>query len=186
MKLSLSLIFSFCLLAIASNTSAQNLSSQKGITSLGAGVGLPYGGVIGLKLNHNLEDNFSAFGGIGYNLLGIGFNGGLTYTIPSFKSSELYFTGMYGYNALIDIEGVPEYQKVYYGASVGTGLKFNSLRFEGRYWDVGILVPLKNAAYRNDIEEIENNPFITIDSKPWPVQFYFGYHIPLNSRSRNK
>jgi hypothetical protein len=185
MKLYLSLIFSFCLMALASNANAQNLSSEKGITSLGAGVGLPYGGIIGLKLNHNLEDNFSAFGGIGYNFLGVGFNAGLNYTIPSFKSTELYFTGMYGYNALIDIEGVPEYQKVYYGASVGTGLKINSLRYEGRYWDFGILVPLRNAAYRNDLEAIENDPFITIDSKPLPIQFYFGYNIPINARKKN-
>ncbi|MCH7408844.1 hypothetical protein MM239_05520 [Belliella sp. DSM 111904] len=170
------------LLLLANITLAQNLSSAKGSTSLGVGIGLPYGGIVGGKLSHNVEDNFSIFGGLGYNFIGVGFNAGLTYTVPTEKLTELYFTGMYGYNAVINIEGLPQYQKTYYGPTFGSGLKFNSRRKEGAYWDLGILVPFRGANYRNDMDDIENNPMITIENKPWPVQFYFGYNFTIASK----
>ncbi|MCH7402674.1 hypothetical protein ACFOUP_05115 [Belliella kenyensis] len=171
------------MLILSNIATAQNLSSEKGTTSLGIGLGLPYGGIIGGKLSHNVQDNFSIFGGLGYNFIGVGFNAGLTYTVPTEKLTELYFTGMYGYNAVINIEGMPQYQKTYYGPSLGSGLKFNSRRKKGSYWDLGIMIPIRGSNYKNDIEDIENNPMITIETKPWPVQFYFGYNFTIGSKN---
>lgn len=163
------------------NSKAQNLSSTQGNTSLGIGVGLPYGG-IGLKINHNIKDHLSLFGGVGYNTVGIGANLGMNYIFPTEKTTEFFLTAMLGYNAVINIENVPEYQNTYYGLSIGPGIKLNSKRYEGRYWDLGLLLPFRSSNYRNDLEALENNPFITIDSKPLPVQIFVGYNIPISSR----
>lgn len=164
------------------NSKAQNLSSKQGTTSLGIGLGLPYGGIIGLKINHNIKDNISIFGGAGYNFVGIGGNAGMTYSFPTEKTTEFFLTGMFGYNAVINIENVPEYQNSYYGLSIGPGVKLNSRRHEGRYWDLGLLLPFRSASFKNDFEAIDNNPNITIESTPFPVQIFVGYNIPLSSR----
>lgn len=164
------------------NSIAQNLSSKQGNTALGIGVGLPYGGIIGLKINHNIKDHISIFGGAGYNTVGIGANVGMNYIFPTEKITELFLTAMFGYNAVINIENVPEYQNTYYGLSIGPGIKLNSRRHEGRYWDLGLLLPFRSANFKNDFEAIDNNPSITVESKPFPVQIFVGYNIPINSR----
>ncbi|AFL82824.1 hypothetical protein Belba_0153 [Belliella baltica DSM 15883] len=163
------------------NSKAQNLSSTQGNTSLGIGVGLPYGG-IGLKINHNIKDHLSLFGGLGYNTLGLGANFGMNYIFPTEKTTEFFLTAMLGYNAVINIENIPEYQNTYYGLSIGPGIKLNSRRYEERYWDLGLLLPFRSSNYRNDLEALENNPNITIESKPFPVQIFVGYNIPISSR----
>ncbi|MFD2037687.1 hypothetical protein ACFSKL_23030 [Belliella marina] len=167
-----------CLLVLSLNVSAQNLSSSKGSSTMGIGMGLPYGG-FGLKFNHHILNYFSAFGGVGYNLVGIGVNGGLNFTVPTEKNAEFYFTGMYGYNAVMKFENYSALNTTYYGASLGSGIKINSQRHEGRYWDIGILAPLRNSRYKSDIKYFESS----IESKPWPVQLYFGYHFSLNSKN---
>ena len=162
---------------------SQNHSSAQGNTSLGLGVGLPYGGV-GLKLSHNANDNLTLFGGVGYNFVGVGFNAGLNIVFPIEKTTEFFFSGMYGYNAFIYVEGAPELDKAYYGLSFGPGVKINSRRYEGRYWDFGILIPVRSSSYKGDVEDLQNNPFVTFESEPWPVLLFVGYNFPLSPRKQ--
>lgn len=160
---------------------AQHLGSSKGASAVGVGTGLPYGG-IGGRLSFNPGDNVTMFGGLGYNLGSVGANAGLQLIIPSQKQTEFYFTGMYGYNAVMVLETVGATSQTYYGPSLGMGLKINSLRSEGNYWDVGILAPIRSKRYKDDIEAMERNPYITLESKPWPILFYFGYNFNIGSK----
>jgi hypothetical protein len=175
----ITLIFVVLLMGTAS-LKAQHLSSSKGAASFGVGTGLPYGG-IGGRLSFNPGDNVTMFGGLGYNFGSIGANGGLQLIIPSQKQTEFYFTGMYGYNAVMASEIVGTTSRTYYGASFGVGLKINSLSTEGNYWDVGILAPIRSKRYKDDIEAIENNPYMKLESKPWPILFYVGYNFNIAS-----
>lgn len=160
---------------------AQHLSSSRGAASFGVGTGLPYGG-IGGRLSFNPGDNVTMFGGLGYNLGSVGANAGLQLIVPSQKQTEFYLTGMYGYNAVIVSKMAGSTSQSYYGPSFGMGLKINSLLSEGNYWDVGILAPVRSKRYKDDIEAMERSPYITLESKPWPILFYVGYNFNIASR----
>ncbi len=148
--------------------------------AIGVGVGLPYGG-IGGKLSYNPADQFTLFGGLGYNYLSAGYNGGFVYSIPSKTQTEVYVTGMYGYNAVINVEDFSSYQKSYGGLSFGFGVKIHSLRKEGAFWDVALLIPARSQTYKDTWEEVKNNQYIEITSDPWPFLFSFGFNYPIGS-----
>jgi hypothetical protein len=160
---------------------AQHRGSAKNQAAIGIGLGLPYGGT-GAKLSYNPADQFTLFGGLGYNFLNVGVNGGFLYSFPSTTQTELYVTGMYGYNAVMNIEGFSKYQKSYGGPSFGFGAKINSLRKEGAYWDISLLVPVRSQAFKDSWDEVKRNPSIEVTTDPWPLLFSFGYNFPLTSR----
>lgn len=178
------LILSVFLLGLGS-LSAQHLSTLQGQSSLGIGLGLPYGG-LGMKLGYNTSDHVTLFGGLGYNMVGIGANGGIQFSIPSKKQSEFYFTGMYGYNSVILNKNRSVKGGIFAGPSFGMGLKINSLSTKGNYWDVGLLGPIRSQKYKNAIQEIERSHNMKLESKPWPVLFYFGYNYNIsNGKAQN-
>src|SRR5690554_162877 len=172
MKKSTILLFILCLWM--GSLSAQHLSTSKGYSSLGLGLGLPYGG-LGMKLGYNTSDHVTFFGGLGYNMVGIGANGGVQLSIPNKAPTEFYFTGMYGYNTvIINLDNTAKGQ-IFAGPSLGAGLKINSVTTKGNFWDVGLLLPIRSQRYKNSIQEIR------LESKPWPVIFYFGYNYNISS-----
>lgn len=163
---------------------AQHTISTKGKTFLGAGVGLPFGGYGG-RFSVNPGDQFTLFGGAGYNLVGLAANGGFQYSIPSQKQTEFYFTGMYGYNSIILLKGASEYDKTYSGLSLGAGIKISSFIYQGYYWDIGVLAPIRPNSYKEDLQSIKKNPYMTIYSEPWPILFYVSYNIMLSKKIIN-
>ncbi|MEM7107773.1 MAG: hypothetical protein AAF519_06080 [Bacteroidota bacterium] len=131
-----------------------HLSSQQGEASLGLGIGLPYG-VFGARLGYNVANQVNLFGGLGYNLVGVGYNFGLQYSFPSSRQSEFYLMGMYGNNAVIIVDGggfIGDFEESYFGPSFGAGLKINSVRKEGNYWDVGLIVPIRSSDFNDDFD----------------------------------
>jgi len=180
LRTSINILSVFTLLIIGTTVNAQenHLSSSKGESSLGLGVGLPYGG-IGIKIGTNLADHFNLFGGIGYQIAGVGYNVGFLKDFKSESSTQFYLTGMYGTNAVILVDGLSEYDKVYTGATMGLGIKINSRKTEGNFWDVGLLVPIRSSSFYNNSNEVKNDPRVTEFSDPWPVLITFGYNIHL-------
>jgi hypothetical protein len=118
---------------------------------------------------------------VGYSFSSVGLNGGFLYSFPSTTQAELYVTGMYGLNAFIDLKGSNQYQTSFSGPNFGFGFKINSLRREGAYWDVSLLLPVRSTNYKHTLQEIKWNSAIELTSEPWPVLFSFGYNIPLGS-----
>ena len=166
-------------LGMAFNVNAQNelVSSAKSFSAIGLGLGLPYGG-IGLNFTTYAADNFGLFGGIGYQFAGVGYNFGMIKDFLSSGQAQLYLTAMYGSNASIVVEGASEFNKVYTGFTTGMGVKINSRRTEGNYWNFGLLLPFRSSDFRDDFDMIDENPNIIIE-KPWPVLIVVGYHLKL-------
>jgi hypothetical protein len=144
--------------------------------SIGIGLGFDYGG-IGGKLMFAPVKYVSLFGAIGYNLNGAGYNGGLVVRILPDNKVCPYVTGMYGYNAVIVIDGLSEKNRTYYGPTFGGGIE---LRMKNRnFWNFGLSFPLRSAEFRDDMDDLKKNPNIINLSDPAPVQISIGYHFQI-------
>jgi hypothetical protein len=145
---------------------------------LGLGLGLDYGGLIGIQLNVNPHKNIGLFGGIGYALIEIGFNAGAKLRILPEAKFNPYISGMYGYNAVIKIEGASEYNKMYYGPSFGLGCEIWGNTRKG-YFNVELIIPVRSQQFTDEWDAIKNNPGIEIKQDILPVAFSFGYNFKL-------
>jgi len=110
-------------------------SSKQGSASVGVGIGLLYGG-FGSRLTYHPVDQLGLFLGLGYNVVNLGYNAGFMYSFPSTKQAEFFVTGMYGYNGVIRVTGVGGFESSYNGVSAGAGVRLNSTRKRGQYWDL--------------------------------------------------
>jgi len=165
-----------CQVAFAQEESAAK--SHKTTFNLGIGAGLTYGG-IGARLVVNPSDLFGLFIALGYNLESVGFNAGPIITIPSQSSTKFYLTAMYGYNGVIIVKDLEELNNTYYGVSAGAGIKLMSKGNPGSYWDFGLIAPFRSSNFKNNWDDIKNNPAIEVQSNPWPVVICVGYNFSL-------
>ncbi len=175
------LVIALLCTALATQSYAQekdHLSSKKGETSLGIGLGLPYGG-IGGRIGTNVTYGLTIFGGLGYMISGVGYNIGLLKDFPSKASTQFYLSAMFGTNAAIRVEGLSEYNEVYTGPSFGLGIKINSRRKEGNFWDIGLQVPITSQAFKDDEMRVENDPRVGDFTDPLPVLIVVGYNFNL-------
>src|SRR5688572_12405860 len=111
-------LFVFLLVTFAFVGHSQNIDEEEPSSpvNLGLGLGLGYGGT-GLRLSALPIKNVSLFGAAGYNLVKVGFNfGGAIRLLPD-KRVTPTLVGMYGYNAVIVVQGAEEFNKTYYGPS---------------------------------------------------------------------
>lgn len=156
----------------------EHLSSKKGQNTFGLGIGLPYG-ALGIRFGTNLVDHLNLFGGAGYQISGLGYNFGLMKDFKSSRATQFYLVGMYGTNGAIKIEGLPEYDNLYTGATFGAGMKINSRSHEGNYWDLGLLLPLRSSDFKETMDTLERDSRVTGLTSPWPVLIVVGYNFNL-------
>jgi len=71
--------------------------------TMGIGLGLDYGG-IGARIAYSPVKYLDVFGGLGFNFIGHGANGGLSYNILPGRSCIPVVNIMYGYNAVLRID----------------------------------------------------------------------------------
>jgi len=154
------------------------LSSKKGGITLGMGAGLPYGAA-GMRISYNVVNRLSIFGGVGYHFAGLGYNVGLSTIFKSKYATQFYFTGMYGTNAAIVVSGLDEYDNVYTGPSLGGGVKLNSKKKLGNFWDIALIFPIRSQSFKNDQEAVSND-FRVIDfTEAFPVTISIGFNFNL-------
>ncbi|MEM9328587.1 MAG: hypothetical protein AAGA85_23170 [Bacteroidota bacterium] len=175
----LRLLILLCLLGLGSlvNGQDQRVNSYKGASSFGIGLGLPYG-ALGIRGSTYLANGFSIFGGIGYHLVGVGYNFGILADFPSSHAFQFYLTAMYGTNGAIWIRGGSDENRVYAGPSFGMGMKINASG--GNYFDLGLLVPIRSSEFMDAYDRIDNSPFYEDVSSPWPVLIVLGYNFNMN------
>lgn len=171
------------LLGVASLTaSAQYIENYKPepittIVKFGVGYGYDYG-VLGVRLTITPVPKFGGFVAVGYNFVKAGINGGLTYKfLPDKKVCPVAHV-MYGNNAVIIVENMEEFNKSYYGVSLGGGIELN-MRKSNNYWSFELLYSFKSMQYERDWDIIRNNPGITIQNNPLPVTLSIGYHFNI-------
>lgn len=145
---------------------------------LGVGGGLNYGG-FGAQAAYQHTAVWSAFAGIGYNLNQVGYNLGIQVNAPSEKRVEWYGMAMYGYNAVLKVEGYEGTStNTYYGPSIGTGVLFKQKRHHG-LWNVGVILPFRATSFKNAIDDLKLAGY-TVDD-PLPVAFCVGYHFRIKN-----
>ncbi len=146
---------------------------------MGIGVGLDYGG-LGARFTFvpNVEQTVSigVFAAGGYAVNGLGFNAGLTGRFGN-KRVIPTLSAMYGYNGVIKVLGAPQYDKTYFGPSIGLG--FESRRgSDNSHIHLELILPIRSSAYYDDLKALQNNPAIDIND-PFPILFSIGYHFKI-------
>jgi hypothetical protein len=145
--------------------------------NIGLGGGIDYGG-FGGRATILVTDKIEFFGAVGYNLLSVGFNAGAEYRfIPASRVCP-YLGAMYGYNAVIKVEGLDDYNKVYYGPSFSAGLEIWSKK-RPTFLNLEIILPLRSQEYHDAITSLKNNPSVVFTAEPIPVAFSVGFHFVL-------
>lgn len=144
--------------------------------TFGLGMGLDFGGFGGNLLVYP-NNNIGLFAGLGYALAGLGFNAGtkIRFSQPGTRINP-YVVAMYGYNAAIKVVGASNYNKMFYGPTVGFGLDFENPNSSG-YWTAALMIPFRKAEVEQYMDELENNHGIQFQSRMFPIAFSVGYRF---------
>jgi hypothetical protein len=145
---------------------------------LGLGMGLDYGGMFGGKIEYLPIKNFGLFGGLGYNLLSVGWNAGATFKIMPDKKVSFNPMFFYGYNGVSKVEGAPEYEMISYGVTVGANLDI-LVGSKGNKLSIGLFVPIRSSKFMDNYDAMKNDPRIEIKSDLMPIAFGVGYNFVL-------
>lgn len=110
---------------------------------IGMGLGLDYGGV-GVNFTYYVIPNIGFFGGAGHNFAGLGLNAGTRFLITHDIENKVvpFVTWMYGYNAVVKVKDIKEYNRVFYGHSASFG--FDIKTSDTRRISLGVVVPFRN------------------------------------------
>jgi hypothetical protein len=175
------LIFFFLLNFFASSSFCQDYYVKQDIPepessiNIGLGIGLDYGG-IGGKVTFLPVKRLAVFGGIGYPLVGFGYNVGAQLRIvPDGKICPTVGV-MYGYNGVIKVENASWYDKIYYGTSLSGGMEIHFGR-NANFMNIELIVPFRSKAFYDDWDSLKQNSSISGLSDPLPVAFSIGYHF---------
>jgi hypothetical protein len=145
--------------------------------SVGLGGGLDYGG-FGANLLFYPQENIGVFGGVGYALAGLGYNVGAKFRLTTLKTKlNPYAQAMYGYNAAITIIGAKDYNKLFYGPTVGLGIDLRPGKVG--YWSFGILLPIRSNEVQEYIDNLVNTGVIESDLFMLPIGISFGYRFVI-------
>lgn len=142
--------------------------------NLGLGMGISYGG-FGARLSVLPVKQVALFAAGGYNLDGFGYNVGAEFRLLPGKKIIPALLAMYGYNGVIVVKGAEQYNKTYYGPTIGGGVEIHSGSGQN-FFTIELLVPFRSREFDYDLRALQNNPSIEITG-PWPVAFSFGYHM---------
>ena len=150
--------------------------------SLGLGMGLDYGG-FGGNLMIYPSQNVGIFGGLGYAFAGAGYNAGVKLrTVPktSLKKTSAFGILMYGYNAAIAVMDASQYNKFFYGPTIGVGLDYRANPVSKGYWSMALFVPIRSSEVKDYIDDLKDNHGVEFKTGLIPVAISIGYRFRLN------
>jgi hypothetical protein len=157
-----------------------NYGRAKGIDStrvyVGFGVGLDFGG-IGVNAMSMVTEHVGLFGALGYNLDNIGLNGGVKlYANDQLARWRPYFSAMYGYNAVYIIENADNFNRTFYGTTIGVGLDLRDSH--SNFWTLALQVPFRGEVVKTYKTFLENSN-IEIKRDLLPLTISLGYRIAV-------
>ncbi len=145
-------------------------------TNIGLGAGLDYGG-FGGRLTYSVSPKIGVFGCLGYNLDGLGYNVGGEFREKISERYTLSLKGMYGYNAVLIVDGPQgKVKTTYYGPSIGISFNKKSKRNEN-FWSSGFILPFRSKTLYNAMDDLKLAGYTF--NFLFPVTFSVGYHIQL-------
>jgi hypothetical protein len=155
--------------------SQENQNNEKPFYG-GFGLGMDFGG-FGLKGEYMLFKYAGPFVGIGYNLYGLGFNGGIiAKPFPDNKFTP-YVLGMGGYTGVIVIRGAAQFDRIDYGFSLGGGFELKTKN--NNVFQFGLVFPFRSQDFRDYYVQLQNNPNIQLDANLSPVALTLGYKFVI-------
>lgn len=184
MKLSKTLIL-ISIFQFAINVNAQDYLPKAIIydgTSIGIGSGPDFGGLGISVLHYGRNKTIGIFGGLGYTPSGIGLNAGLKVRLipidinPTFNP---FLLGMYGYTTSVSVSNDTQYNKIFYGPTIGIGSDFKFKKSSRGFWSFAILLPLFNSKAIDYIRYLRVAKQITF-SDPSTFRYSIGYRYLLN------
>lgn len=147
---------------------------------IGFGLGLDYGGIIGIKVEYSPVKHLGIFASGGLQLSGFGWQvGTIGYFVKKTNTKKVrpYGKFMYGTNASIYVQDMEELNKLYLGPSFGFGIEFRFGHARSHGLNADLNFPIRSQDYHDDWEALKNNPAIEILSEPLPFTFSVGYHF---------
>lgn len=147
--------------------------------SIGIGGGLDYGG-FGGNLSYYPAKSVGLFGGVGYAIVGVGFNAGMKYRyIPKKPDARVrpFALAMYGYNAAILVINASQHNKLFYGPTLGAGIDFHRNPQKRGYWSFGLFVPIRSTEVDDYMDRLENDFGADFQNSLFPVAVSIGYRF---------
>ncbi len=163
----------FALLLLSSHIYGQN--EQK--IYLGFGTGFDYGGYGG-KIEYLPIKSVGLFAGLGYNLLSAGYNVGATFKILPDKKISPNLMFMYGYNAVLKVNGASHYNMTSYGITIGANLDIET-NGSGDKLSIGLFVPVRSEKFMDNYDSVKNNPNIEMKAELIPIALSIGYNFRM-------
>ena len=164
-----------CVIFVALFMGSQLFGQNEQQFYVGIGMGLDYGGIFGGKVEYLPVKNFGLYGGLGYNLLSVGWNVGATYKITPDKKLSPNLMVFYGYNGVSKVEGAPDYEMTSYGVTVGGSLDIK-VGTKGNKLSIGLFVPIRSQKFKDNYDAMKSDPRIEIENELMPVAFSVGYN----------
>ena len=175
MKTILKSICLVCIFLFAGNSIHAQSGEQR--VYIGAGMGLDYGGLIGAKLEYLPIKHFGVFGGVGYNLMSVGWNAGATFKILPDKKISPNLMAFYGYNGVLKVEGASQYDMTSYGITFGANLDI-ALGSRNKM-SVGFFVPIRSKKFMDNYDVVKDHPNIEMKSELLPIAISIGFNFRL-------
>lgn len=150
--------------------------------SIGMGIGQDYGGFGGHAVFYP-QPNIGLFLGLGYNLVGAGYNVGAKFRLlPAKPAAKVtpYALVMYGYTAAIKVTDASYYDKIFYGATLGAGIDLKPYMRSKLYYSFGLYVPLRGNEVSNYMDDLKNYHGVEFKNDLIPVTFSIGLKYKLN------
>lgn len=147
--------------------------------SIGFGAGLDYGGLIGINFLAYPQENIGLFGGAGFALTSIGYNAGLKLRASLKSTVHPYATGMYGYNAVINVTNASRLNKMFYGPTIGGGIDLKSKKRDNLYWTFAVLFPIRSAEVDDYIHDLKTHYRIEFKNELLPFALSFGFRYAI-------
>jgi hypothetical protein len=180
------LLFLILLVSACLAIYSQDLIAEQSVvfdkTSIGVGGGMDYGGIGGSFLIYP-HRNIGLFVGAGYAIAGFGYNLGSKIRLVTEKHKSPfspYLLAMYGYNAAIAVTNATQYNKLFYGPTLGFGTDFKSRPGKKGYWSFALLLPIRNSELDTYFNDLKTNHNIEFKNELMPVGFSFGYRVVIN------
>jgi len=149
-------------------------------TDIGFGLGLDYGGILGIKAGYSPINHLNIFIAGGLQLSGFGWQvGAMGYIMPKTTKNFIrpLFKVMYGVNASIYVDGTDEYNKLYQGFTIGSGSEFRFGKKKKHGFNVELSYPFRTKEFDDDMDNLRNNPMIENFQEASPISISMGYHM---------
>lgn len=173
-----------CFVVISIHLKAQEISSapvQADKISIGLGIGQEHGG-FGVNLTAYPIRSVGIFGGLGYNMVGAGYNVGLKFRLISPRPTATvtpYLVAMYGYDAVIKVAGASQYNKIFYGPTVGAGIDYKSYSKSKMYYSFGINIPIRGPEVDEYMDDLTKNYGVEFKTGLLPITFTIAFKYIL-------